>query len=122
MNTRRDEHGWPVDLPPLRVQWDGWRGRLVTENVGGEKETEMGNNDRDRDRGRSDSNGPKQLPWDLFRIVQILKRGEPADEWVKCGAIWKMKDREGFTWTQHFAIPEGARMAAAPRPRKDDDR
>lgn len=84
----------------------------------------MPNNYRDQSRGRDDTRGdePKVQPWDLIRIVPVLKNNKTEDEWVRCGVIWQMKEREGFTWTQYFAIPEGARMAAMPRGGKQNDR
>lgn len=77
-------------------------------------------NGRYDDRGRGGSNGPKVQPWDLYRIVQVEKRDKVEDEWVQCGVLWKMKEREGLTFTLHFALPEGARMAAMPRTQKED--
>lgn len=60
--------------------------------------------------------GQKQIPWNLWRIVEVEKRGgKKEDEWIQCGVLWRMKEREGFTWTQFFTIPEGARMAGMPR-------
>lgn len=75
----------------------------------------MANNDRDRrDRRDDDRDGPQ--PWDLCRIVEIKKRnGDAKEEWIRCGVAWPMKEREGFTFDLHFAIPEGARMAILPR-------
>ena len=81
----------------------------------------MANNDR-RDRRDDRDDEPKAEPWNLFRIVEVTKRnGNKVDEWVQCGVVWPMKEKEGFSWTQHFAIPEGARMAVMPR-RKDNGR
>lgn len=81
----------------------------------------MATNDRNR-RDRDDRDAPKAQPWDLFRIVEVFKRDEKVEEWVQCGVLWRMKEHEGFTWTQHFTIPEGARMAAMARKQKDNGR
>lgn len=99
----------------VRVQYAGRGGRRCEWiDVGGEKESKVPNNYRGRD------DEPKVQPWDLLRIVQVQKQnGKLDDEWIRCGVLWQMKEREGFTWTQHFAIPEGARMAAMPRNSKN---
>lgn len=82
-------------------------------------------NDRgyaDRDRGAPSGGrgAAKVQPWDLFRIVEVRKRDKTEDEWIQCGVLWRMKEREGLTWTMFFAIPEGSRMAALPRPPKEE--
>lgn len=88
----------------------------------------MANNYRDQTRGRDDSRGrddepAKVQPWDLIRIVPVVRgNGKTEDEWVRCGVLWQMKEREGFTWQMFFTIPEGARMAAMPRGSKDGGR
>lgn len=104
----------------VRVQYAGRGGRRCEWiDVGGEKENEMANSGY---RGRDDRDEPTVQPWDLIRIVPVTKQSGKVveDEWIRCGVLWQMKEREGFTWTQHFAIPEGARMAAMPRRGKND--
>lgn len=101
----------------VRVQYAGRGGRRCEWiDVGGEEKKNMPNSNY-RDRDQRDE--PKAQPWDLIRIVPVVKGNKTEDEWVRCGVLWQMKEREGFSWTMYFAIPEGARMAAMPRQAKN---
>lgn len=113
---RRDANGWPVDLPKLRVQWSGWRGRIVANDHRGEKETEM-QNDRDRQqRSSGQGNGAKAQPWNVFRVKGATRaNGEAYDDFQPCGVAWPLRDGEGFSLDVHFQLPEGSRLVIKPR-------
>ena len=82
------------------------------------------NNDQRSNRGNERrSDAPKVEPWNLSIIVSETRQdGTTREHFEQIGTIWPMKEREGFTWTQHVTVPAGSRMAAMPRKRNGGDR
>jgi hypothetical protein len=77
----------------------------------------MANNDRnDRNERRGSSgNGTKRKPWHLFLVTKEEDRdGKLKEGYEQCGTLWQMNEREGFSWTQHLAIPAGSRLLVLP--------
>lgn len=92
--------------------------RIVAETRGERENETMARDDRDRDDRRGGSSGGgsnKQRPWHLFLVTKEEDReGNIREGYEQCATVWKMSEKDGFSWTQHLAIPAGSRLLLMP--------